>query len=80
MIPRVTDVQASIDPRDDIEIGLTATQIRDFSQPRLESGNRTHWGKIRHSIENVYGTGSSQSTNYPNYSMDGTGVDIVIPR
>ena len=80
MIPRVTDKnQFPSDPRDDIEIGLTATQIRDFSQSTSESGNRTDWGKIRHSIiENVYGTGSSL-TNYPrNYSMDGTGVDIVI--
>ena len=76
---RVTDVQLRPDLRDDIEIGLTATQIRDFSKSTSESGNRTDWGKIRHSIiENVYGTGSSL-TNYPrNYSMDGTGVHIVI--
>jgi len=76
---RVTDVQIRPDLRDDIEIGLTATQIRDFSKSTAESGNRTDWGKIRHSIiENVYGTGDSL-TNYPRpYSMDGAGVDIVI--
>lgn len=76
---RVTDVQLRPDLRDDIEIGLTATQVRDFSKSTAESGNRTDWGKIRHSIiENVYGTGSSL-TNYTRpYSMDGTGVDIVI--
>ena len=76
---RVTDVQLRPDLRDDVEIGLTATQIRDFSKSTAESGNRTDWGKIRHSfIENVYGTGSSL-TNYSRpYSMDGAGVDIVI--
>ena len=42
------------DPRDDIEIGLTATQIRDFSNPTLESGNRTDWGKIRHSLLKMF--------------------------
>ena len=32
------------------EIGITATQVRDFSNPTAESGNRTDWGKIRHSL------------------------------
>ena len=76
---RVTDVQLRPDLRDDIEIGLTATQVRDFSKSTAESGNRTDWGKIRHSfVENVYGTGNSLPSYARPYSMDGTGVDIVI--
>lgn len=76
---RVTDVQLRPDLRDDIEIGLTATQVRDFSKSIAESGNRTDWGKIRHSfVENVYGTGDSLPSYARPYSMDGTGVDIVI--
>ena len=47
---RVTDVQLRPDLRDDIEIGITATQVRDFSKSTAESGNRTDWGKIRHSL------------------------------
>ena len=76
---RVTDVQLRPDMRDDIEIGLTATQVRDFSKSTAESGNRTDWGKIRHSfLENVYGTADSLPSYSRPYSMDGTGVDIVI--
>ena len=77
---RVTDVQLRPDLRDDIEIGIQAIQTADFTKSTSSSGNRRDWGKIRHSFtENVYGTGTSLGGNYNRpYSMDGTGVDIVI--
>jgi len=78
---RVTDVQLRPEDRDDVEIGLTATQTANFNKSSSDSGNYRDWGKIRHTfVENLYGTSSSlgvDSFDRP-YSMDGTGVDIVI--
>ena len=78
---RVLDVQLRPDQRDDIEIGYDAIQTADFNKSSADSGNYRDWGKIRHSfIENKYGTSTSLASNPFDrpYSMDGTGVDIVI--
>jgi len=78
---RVTDVQLRPEDRDDVEIGLTATQTANFNKTTTDSGNYRDWGKIIHSFtENKYGTSNSLSSNPFDrpYSMDGTGVDIVI--
>ena len=78
---RVLDVQLRPDQRDDIEIGYDAIQTADFNKSSADSGNYRDWGKIRHSfVENKYGTSTSLASNPFDrpYSMDGTGVDIVI--
>ena len=78
---RVLDVQLRPDQRDDIEIGYDAIQTADFNKSSADSGDYRDWGKIRHSfIENKYGTSTSLASNPFDrpYSMDGTGVDIVI--
>ncbi len=78
---RVTDVQLRPEDRDDIEIGYDAIQTADFNKSSADSGDYRDWGKIRHSfVENKYGTSTSLSSNPFDrpYSMDGTGVDVVI--
>ena len=78
---RVTDVQLRPQDRDDIEIGYDATQTANFNKSTSDSGDYRDWGKITHSFkENKYGTSTSLATNpYGRpYSMDGTGVDVVI--
>ena len=78
---RVTDVQLRPQDRDDIEIGYDAVQTANFNKSTSDSGDYRDWGKITHSFkENKYGTSTSLATNpYGRpYSMDGTGVDVVI--
>ncbi len=78
---RVTDVQLRPEDRDDIEIGHDAVQTANFNKSTSDSGDYRDWGKITHSFkENKYGTSTSLATNpYDRpYSMDGTGVDVVI--
>ena len=78
---RVTDVQLRPQDRDDIEIGYEAVQTANFNKSSSDSGDYRDWGKITHSFkENKYGTSTSLSSNPFDrpYSMDGTGVDIVI--
>jgi len=78
---RVTDVQLRPEDRDDVEIELTATQTANFNKSSSDTGDYRDWGKIRHSfVENLYGTSSSLGVDAYDrpYSMDGTGVDIVI--
>ena len=78
---RVTDVQLRPEDRDDIEIGYDAVQTANFNKSTSDSGDYRDWGKITHSFkENKYGTSTSLATNpYDRpYSMDGTGVDVVI--
>lgn len=74
---RVTDVE--LPPKEQgLEIGLHAVQRGNFNKSASESGEYYDWGKIRHSIvENAYGTGNTTDAVWP-YSLDGTGVDIVI--
>ena len=78
---RVTDVQLRPEDRTDIEIGHDAVQTANFNKSTSDSGDYRDWGKITHSFkENKYGTSTSLATNpYDRpYSMDGTGVDVVI--
>ena len=78
---RVTDVQLRPEDRDDIEIGYDAVQTANFDKSSSDSGDYRDWGKIIHSFkENKYGTSTSlgYATFDRPYSMDGTGVDIVI--
>ncbi len=77
---RVTDVQLRPEDRDDIEIGHDAVQTANFNKSSSDSGDYRDWGKITHSFkENKYGTGTSLGGSFSRpYSMDGTGVDVVI--
>lgn len=75
---RVTDVEIPWEDDDTIEIGHFASQTGNFNKSASANGQYYDWGKIRHSIvENVYGAGSTTDAEWP-YSLDGTGVDIVI--
>ena len=77
---RVTDVQLRPEDRDDVEIGYDAVQTANFNKSTADSGDYRDWGKITHSFkENKYGTGTSLGGSFSRpYSMDGTGVDVVI--
>lgn len=75
--PRVTDVELPWQEQG-LEIGHFAVQTGNFNKSTSESGQYYDWGKIRHSIvENVYGTGTNTDAVWQ-YSLDGTGVDVVI--
>ena len=77
---RVTDVQLRPEDRDDVEIGYDAVQTANFNKSTADSGDYRDWGKITHSFkENKYGTSTSLGGDFSRpYSMDGTGVDVVI--
>lgn len=77
--PRVRDVEIPPDQRDDVVMELFASQSGDFKKTSSSSGNHLNWG-MRRCIENRNPYGSSQ--NDPGgdftYTLDGTGVDVVI--
>ena len=77
--PRVRDVEIPPDQRDDIEIGLFASQSGDFRKTTSDSGNYLNWG-MRRCIENTnpYGSSNSDPGGDFTYTLDGTGVDVVI--
>ena len=77
--PRVRDVEIPPDQRDDIEIGFRASQSGDFRKTTSDSGNYLNWG-MRRCIENTnpYGSSNSDPGGDFTYTLDGTGVDIVI--
>ena len=82
--PRVLGVDIPLEHRNDIVVGVGAVEQQNFTKPSgtqtsiYSTGTNVNWGLIRHSNPtNVYGTGNSTSLNY-NYTLDGTGVDVVI--
>lgn len=76
--PRVYAVELATHLRDDVEITPFATQYANFDKTTSSSGNNVNWGLIRNSnATNVYNTSVSAAVPY-NYSLDGTGVDVVI--
>jgi len=76
--PRVTDVELPWQDQEGVEIGHFATQTGNFNKTSSPGGQYYDWGKIRHSItENAYGTSTDTDAVWP-YSLDGTGVDVVI--
>lgn len=76
--PRVKGVEIPPDQRDDISIGLRGRQTADFTKTTNDVGSYVNWG-LRRCISpaNPYGTQSIVSGDYT-YSLDGTGVDVVI--
>ena len=77
--PRVRDVEIPPDQRDDIEIGLFASQSGDFTKTTSDSGSQLNWG-MRRCIENTnpYGSSNSDPGGDFTYTLDGEGVDVVI--
>lgn len=74
---RVVACELRPDLRDDISIGLNAVQTSDFSKTTDTRGEYVNWGLRRvNEINNPYNL-YNVSGNY-NYTLDGTGVDIVI--
>ena len=75
---RVLSVEIPPDQRTDIQIGKRAYQGSDFGKPSVLSTSQVNWG-LRRCIEtnNVYNNGVSVAGQYE-YSLDGTGVDVVI--
>ena len=84
--PRVLSVEIPPEQREDINIGLHAQRFNNYDKPATISsmpaaGNFVNWGLIRsNQITNEYtGTNNNNSsTDYFNYVLDGTGVDVVI--
>jgi subtilisin family serine protease len=75
---RVLSVEIPPDQRNDIQIGIKATQTSDFTKPSALDSDKVNWG-LRRCIEatNIYSDGTTASNEYP-YALDGTGVDVVI--
>ncbi len=74
---RVFVVEIPPEFRDDIKIGLRATQSGTFTKTSSDSGNYQNWGLIRTlSKSNNYGTSATTSEDYT-YTLTGKGVDIV---
>ena len=75
---RVMAVEIPPEFRDDIFIEPRITQTGDFTKTSSDSGAYINWGLIRHkSKTNNYSSGTTTSEDYT-YTLDGTGVDIVI--
>jgi hypothetical protein len=77
--PRVRDVEIPPDQRDDIEIGFLASQSGNFTKTTSDSGSQLNWG-MRRCMEstNPYGTSNIDPGGDFTYTLDGTGVDVVI--
>ena len=74
---RVYAVELRPDLRDDIVMTRFATQTGDFSKTTLDRGNFINWGLLRsNNAQNTY-TGAATTGGY-DYTLDGSGVDIVI--
>ena len=74
---RVFVVEIPPEFRDDIQIGLRATQSGVFTKTSSDSGNYQNWGLIRTlSKSNNYGTSTTTSEDYT-YTLTGKGVDII---
>ena len=86
--PRVLSVEIPPEQREDVVIDLNARRFNNYDKPATistmpgnQTGNFVNWGLIRsNQITNEYtGTNNNNSsTDYFNYVLDGTGVDVVI--
>lgn len=78
---RVVDVQIPPELRDDIEIGVNATQTSSSWRKSTSSGlsEDLNWGLVRGVSKNdPYGSGVATITKDFNYTLTGKGVDVVI--
>ena len=75
---RVLAVEIPPEYRDDIIMMPKVIQSGDFTKTSSDVGEYINWGLIRsNSQSNNYGSGTTTSENFI-YTIDGTGVDIVI--
>ena len=74
---RVLDVQLPPEQREDIKIGFRAVQQGDFTKTTEDRGFFVNWGLRRINEETNPYTNNTVTGGY-NYTLDGTGVDIVI--
>lgn len=75
--PRVYDVEIPPEQRNDIVIQRRAIQNSDFTKTDSDSGSFVNWGLRRMIAESNPYSGSNVTGGF-NYTLDGTGVDIVI--
>ena len=75
---RIMAVEIPPEQRDDIQIGLYATQTGQFTRTSTLNQNYVNWGLLRtNMLENYYGNNTTANNNFE-YALDGTGVDVVI--
>ena len=75
---RIMSVEIPPDQRDDIQIGLHATQTGQFTRTDTLNQNYVNWGLLRtNMLENYYGNSTTANNNFE-YALDGTGIDVVI--
>jgi hypothetical protein len=78
--PRVMDVELTLDQLEYTDIITYTQQGGNFTKTSSSAGSFLNWGMVRmnHS-ENPYGaTDSPTAGEIYNYTLDGTGVDVVI--
>lgn len=76
--PRVADIAIPPDQDDSLEIGTTARYSGTFYKGTSDSGQYIDWGKRRHSIQEETSAWYPSLAGSYDYSLDGTGVDVVI--
>jgi len=76
--PRVLDVAIPPDQDSELEIGTTGRDSSTFYKGSAEVGQYKDWGKRRHSVQTETVSWGSTLTRDFTYSLDGTGVDVVI--
>ena len=76
--PSVLAVEIPPSQRTDIQKGLSASVSGSFTRLPSLNTNDTNWGLVRTSYKNNPFNGSDVYESNFNYSLDGTGVDIVI--
>ena len=76
--PRVFGVDLLPELNPGVGIGHSAIQIGDFTKTTLDRGETLNWGMRRmNEATNPY-TGVNAAAGGYNYTLDGTGVDVVI--
>jgi len=75
---RVVAVEIPPEQRDDISIGLNATQDANFTKTTADTGTFVNWGLRRCIAPNDPYTDSTPVNNNYDYTLDGNGVDVVI--
>lgn len=76
--PRVLSVELPAEKQDHIRLKPDLTQYGNFSKTTTASGDYLNWGLKRCvSVVNNYGVSNQAEGGFP-YTLDGTGVDVVI--
>ncbi len=76
---RVADIQLKPEDRDDLEIGVQASQTGTWRKTSSITATDLNWGMLRATTrEDVWGEGVTTSTRPFNYNLTGKGVDVVI--